>query len=225
MCTNVRSLMCCFPVGLRLFNNFIVNSAVSDARLASPRVDIRTRLTGPHISYTWLVPQVAYFGAVTSPGPLLFINQGILNAHCSLLNETRSIKYNHVFLCYIASIVPSHWNCYHCTGYRSAISFTVHSPFHVNFLSGSTNWYHKGVWKYQSQPSDMILNKFHSPLILTAHILPYPRSSKLIFQEVSPSKSVCIICLCSLVTHLTLCSIYISLLSDINNEIPHCTVF
>lgn len=49
-------------------DDFIVNSAVTNAGLASPWVDLRTRLARPHVADATLVPKVTYLGVVAFLG-------------------------------------------------------------------------------------------------------------------------------------------------------------
>jgi hypothetical protein len=117
--------MCCLAVVLWLFNNFVVDSAVPHSCLASPWIDVGARLACSHISHTRLVPQVAYFGVVTSSGSLLLINQAVYTVHFAVYRAHYWYRfYNKTNISYFASaLIELSWSL--CDGPHLSINLKL----------------------------------------------------------------------------------------------------
>lgn len=61
------------PIRIDLFLNvLVIDARRSDAGLAGPRVDFRTRLARAHVSHARLVPQIAHLRVVAFLRTVLF---------------------------------------------------------------------------------------------------------------------------------------------------------
>lgn len=56
---------------LKLVFDIVVDAAAANACFTGPGIDVRTGLARAHVPHAGLVPQVAYFGVVTSLRPVL----------------------------------------------------------------------------------------------------------------------------------------------------------